>query len=118
MRRPRAAASAAAPSFNDCAYQHSLSRSRRSAIAGCARCAAAWRESHSDAVGYGDPRGVPELREALADYLGRVRGAAADPEHVVVCTGFRQGLSLTCRWLRANGIERGALEDAAGTPSA
>ena len=45
----------------------------------------AWRETALDAVGYGDPRGVPELREALADYLGRVRGAAADPEHLIVC---------------------------------
>jgi GntR family transcriptional regulator / MocR family aminotransferase len=71
----------------------------------------AWRETALDAVGYGDPRGAPELREALADYLGRVRGAAADPEHLLVCTGFRQGLSLTCRWLRGNGIEHVALED-------
>jgi GntR family transcriptional regulator/MocR family aminotransferase len=62
-------------------------------------------------VGYADPRGVPELREALADYLGRVRGAAADPEHLMVCTGFRQGLSLTCRWLRSGGIEQLALEE-------
>ncbi len=71
----------------------------------------AWRETALDAVGYGDPRGVPELREALADYLARARGAAADPEHLLVCTGFRQGLSLTCRWLHANGIEQVALED-------
>jgi GntR family transcriptional regulator / MocR family aminotransferase len=71
----------------------------------------AWRETPLDAVGYGDPRGVPELRDALADYLVRVRGAAADPEQLLICTGFRQGLSLTCRWLRANGIERVALED-------
>jgi GntR family transcriptional regulator/MocR family aminotransferase len=71
----------------------------------------AWRESALDAIGYGDPRGAPELREALAGYLGRVRGAAADPEHLLVCTGFRQGLSLTCRWLSANGIERVALEE-------
>jgi GntR family transcriptional regulator/MocR family aminotransferase len=71
----------------------------------------AWRESSLDAVGYGDPRGVAELREALADYLARVRSAAADPEHLLVVTGFRQGLSLTCRWLRANGIEEVALED-------
>jgi GntR family transcriptional regulator/MocR family aminotransferase len=40
-----------------------------------------------------------------------VRGAAPDPEHLIICTGFRQGLSLTCRWLRANGIEQIALED-------
>jgi len=71
----------------------------------------AWRDTALDAVGYGDPRGVPAVREALADYLGRVRGAAADPEHLVICTGFRQGLSLTCRWLRGNGIEHVALED-------
>jgi len=71
----------------------------------------AWRETPLDAVGNADPRGVPELREALADYLGRVRGVAADPEHLLVCTGFRQGLSLTCRWLRSHGIEHVALED-------
>src|SRR5262245_55565334 len=71
----------------------------------------AWRETALDAIGYGDPRGAPELRDALADYLGRVRGAAPDPEHTLVCTGFRQGFSLTCRWLRASGVERVALED-------
>ncbi len=71
----------------------------------------AWRESSLDAVGYGDPRGQPELREALADYLARVRSAVADPEHLLIVTGFRQGLSLTCRWLRANGIEEVALEE-------
>ena len=71
----------------------------------------AWREAALDAVGYGDPRGAPALREALTDYLGRVRGTAADPEHVLVCTGFRQGLSLTCRWLAGNGIEHVALEE-------
>jgi GntR family transcriptional regulator/MocR family aminotransferase len=64
-----------------------------------------------DAIGYGDPRGAPELRQALTDYLGRVRGAVIDPEHLIVCTGFRQGLALACRWLRANGIDRVALED-------
>ncbi len=72
---------------------------------------AAWRERSFDAVGYGDPRGASELRETLADYLGRARGAAADPEHLIVCTGFRQGLALTCRWLLASGIDRVALED-------
>jgi GntR family transcriptional regulator/MocR family aminotransferase len=30
---------------------------------------------------------------------------------VIVCTGFRQGLSLTCRWLHGNGIEQVALEE-------
>jgi len=72
---------------------------------------AALRDSPTAAVGYGDPRGVPQLREALADYLGRVRGTDADPEHTLVCTGFMQGLALICRVLRARGVERVALED-------
>ncbi len=71
----------------------------------------ALRDSPLSATGYGDPRGVPELREALADYLGRVRGAEADPEHTLVCTGFMQAFTLLCRALRARGVERIALED-------
>jgi GntR family transcriptional regulator/MocR family aminotransferase len=72
---------------------------------------AAWRDAPLDAIGDSDPRGVPALREALAEYLGRVRGVAADPEHLLVCGGFRQGLSLACRWLRDNGVEEVALEE-------
>lgn len=72
---------------------------------------AAWRRAPLDAVGYPDPRGVPALREALAEYLGRVRGAAAEPEQMLVCTGFAQAFSLLCRWLVVHGIERLALED-------
>lgn len=72
---------------------------------------AAWRQAPIDAVDYPDPRGVPELRETLAEYLGRARGAVADPEQLLVCTGFTQGLSLIARWLRSRGIERIALED-------
>jgi GntR family transcriptional regulator/MocR family aminotransferase len=71
----------------------------------------ALRGSPHGALGYGDPRGVPELREALADYLGRVRGTAADPEHTLICTGFMQGFALICRTLRNRGVERIALED-------
>jgi GntR family transcriptional regulator/MocR family aminotransferase len=71
----------------------------------------ALRDSPLAAVGYGDPRGVPELREALAGYLGRVRGVEADPEHTLVCTGFSQAFALICRTLRGRGVERMALED-------
>jgi GntR family transcriptional regulator/MocR family aminotransferase len=72
---------------------------------------AAWREAPIDAVDYPDPRGVPALRETLAEYLGRVRGAAADPEQLTICTGFAQGLSLIARWLCGRGVERVAIED-------
>jgi GntR family transcriptional regulator / MocR family aminotransferase len=71
----------------------------------------AWRRAPIDAVGYPDPRGVPGLRQALADYLGRVRGVVADPEQTVICTGFSQAFSLLCRWLAERGTERIALED-------
>jgi GntR family transcriptional regulator / MocR family aminotransferase len=71
----------------------------------------ALRDSPLSAVGYGDPRGVPELREALADYLGRVRGVDADPEHMLICTGFMQGFALVCRTLRARGVQQVAIEE-------
>jgi len=69
------------------------------------------RDSPLAAIGYGDPRGLPALREALAEYLGRVRGVDADPEHTLVCTGFMQGFALICRALYARGVECIALED-------
>jgi GntR family transcriptional regulator/MocR family aminotransferase len=72
---------------------------------------AAWRQAPIDAVDYPDPRGVPALRETLAEYLGRARGAAADPEQLMVCTGFSQALSLIARWLRGRGVESVGLED-------
>lgn len=72
---------------------------------------AAWRQAPLDAVGYPDPRGVPALRQALTEYLGRVRGVAAEPEQMLICTGFAQAFSLLCRWLSGRGVERVALED-------
>ena len=72
---------------------------------------AAWRAAPFAVLGEPDPRGLPELRETLAGQLARVRGAAADPEHVIVCAGFRAGFSALCRWLRGQGAERVAVED-------
>jgi GntR family transcriptional regulator/MocR family aminotransferase len=62
-------------------------------------------------LGYGDPRGVEALRCALADYLGRVRGVVADPEHIIITSGYTQGLGLVCHALAAAGAKRMALED-------
>jgi GntR family transcriptional regulator/MocR family aminotransferase len=62
------------------------------------------------ALGYGDPRGTPELRRALAGYLGRVRGVRTSPERIVVCTGFVQALGLVCRVARGGGARRLAVE--------
>ena len=44
----------------------------------------------SDLLSYGDPRGVPELRSALAAYLNRVRGTAVHPDRVSSATGSRR----------------------------
>ena len=64
----------------------------------------------ASAFGYGDPRGCVELRRALADYLARARGVRTDPERIVVCSGFTQGLSLLGRTLRRNGARTLAVE--------
>lgn len=72
---------------------------------------AGWRQAPTDAMGDLDPRGAPELRTAVGAYLDRVRGTAADPELMLISTGFRQGLSLACRWLANYGAQRVAVED-------
>ncbi|MEU8681512.1 PLP-dependent aminotransferase family protein [Streptomyces sp. NPDC048611] len=53
----------------------------------------------SEAFGYGTPSGRPELRAVLADYLARARGVRADPDRIVLCAGFMQGLALLSRAL-------------------
>src|SRR4051812_25509652 len=65
---------------------------------------------------YGDPRGTPELRLALARYLGRVRGVAADPEAIVVTSGVAQGVALAGRALQARGVRRLGVEDPSSGP--
>jgi GntR family transcriptional regulator / MocR family aminotransferase len=60
---------------------------------------------------YGNPRGASRLRTVLAAYLRRVRSAAAEPEHTVICGGFAQGLDLVLRVLAAGGVQRVAFED-------
>jgi GntR family transcriptional regulator/MocR family aminotransferase len=71
----------------------------------------AWLKAQVSDLGDLDPRGIPELRDALASYLDRVRGTAADPELLLICSGFAQGFSLVCRWLRSHGVERIAVEE-------
>jgi GntR family transcriptional regulator / MocR family aminotransferase len=65
---------------------------------------------------YGDPRGAPELRAALASYLGRVRGAVCDPERMIVTSGMAQGLALLGRTLVGRGGRRIAVEDPSSGP--
>ncbi|MFD4906204.1 PLP-dependent aminotransferase family protein [Kitasatospora purpeofusca] len=61
--------------------------------------------------GYGDPRGTPALRRAVADWLARNRGIRADPEEVLVVAGAAQALALVGEVLRADGLDVVAVED-------
>ncbi|MEY9872505.1 GntR family transcriptional regulator/MocR family aminotransferase [Streptacidiphilus sp. MAP12-33] len=60
---------------------------------------------------YGDPRGSVVLRQVLAGYLRRVRAAEADPDRIVVSTGFAQGLVVALRALTGADVRRVAFED-------
>ena len=63
------------------------------------------------ALDYGDGYGMLSLREALAGHLGRVRGTATKPEHIVVCAGYSQATALLFARLAAQGARRIAFED-------
>jgi GntR family transcriptional regulator/MocR family aminotransferase len=68
-------------------------------------------EAPSASLNYLGGRGAPELHQALADYLNRVRGTAADAEQIVVCNGFAQALELVARVVKETGGRRIAVED-------
>src|SRR6516162_11808684 len=65
----------------------------------------------NDLFGYLAGSGVPQLRTAIAGYLNRVRHTVAQPDQVVICTGYAQGIALLVGVLAAAGARRLALED-------
>ena len=65
----------------------------------------------NDLFGYLAGSGVPQLRTAIAGYLNRVRGTVAQPDQIVISTGYAQGIALLVRVLAARGATRLALED-------
>jgi GntR family transcriptional regulator / MocR family aminotransferase len=62
------------------------------------RHAAGWRRAWRDVSaatpprGYQDPRGLPALREELADHVARTRGLRCSPDEIVVTGGTTDGL--------------------------
>lgn len=62
-------------------------------------------------LGYAPPSGLPVARHTLAGYLGRVRGVRTRPEHLMITSGFAQGLALLCRVLRDRGHDTLGVED-------
>ncbi|MFP8942416.1 PLP-dependent aminotransferase family protein [Streptomyces fenghuangensis] len=79
---------------------------------------AAWAAAHRralaglphHALGYPDPRGLPELRSAVAALLTRRRGVAADPGRVVICSGVAQAMTLLALTLDGRGGQTVAVE--------
>ncbi|MFF8526431.1 PLP-dependent aminotransferase family protein [Streptomyces werraensis] len=68
-------------------------------------------ELSSADLGYGDPRGAPRLRRAVADWLARSRGIAVDPDGILIVAGIAQALTLLHPVLRADGITAVAVEE-------
>lgn len=54
---------------------------------------------------YGSVAGFYPLRQALAEYLGRLRGVRCQPEQVVVVSGAQQALDILARLILAPGDE-------------
>jgi GntR family transcriptional regulator / MocR family aminotransferase len=60
---------------------------------------------------YPDVVGHPRLRQVLAEYLARVRGAQAEPADLVITSGATDAIGLLCRTLRMHGHTSVAVED-------
>ncbi|WP_141575399.1 PLP-dependent aminotransferase family protein [Actinomadura sp. WMMA1423] len=69
------------------------------------------RDLPAAALGYGDPRGTPALRTAVAAWLARNRGIRADPAGIVIVAGTSQALGIVARVLTREGTDRIAVED-------
>ncbi len=57
----------------------------------------AMRRIPMHAHGAGDPAGLRQLREAVAEYLGAYRGISCAPEQVVITAGSQQAIDLVVR---------------------
>lgn len=58
------------------------------------RRTAAYAASRIPASDYGDPRGEPELRVAIAAYLRRARGLQVEPNEIIVTNGAIQAMHI------------------------
>ena len=75
--------------------------------------ATALRELPDAAWSYGSRRGLLQVRIALSDYLGRVRGVVADPQRMFISAGAAHAMSIIWHTLRQRGAKRVAVEDPA-----
>ncbi|HKU97438.1 MAG TPA: PLP-dependent aminotransferase family protein [Vineibacter sp.] len=52
---------------------------------------------------HGDPSGLPDLRQAIADHLGPARGLAVHRDQVLIVSGVQEALNVLCRVLDVSG---------------
>ena len=57
------------------------------------------RRMNVKALQYGDPMGLPELRDVIANYLRTSRSVRCDPEQIMIVSGSQQALDLSTRVL-------------------
>ena len=57
------------------------------------------RRLSKESMAYGDPMGYMPFREAIAEYLGAVRGIGCAASQILVTTGSQQGLQLSAQVL-------------------
>nr|WP_306428605.1 MULTISPECIES: PLP-dependent aminotransferase family protein [unclassified Corynebacterium] len=68
---------------------------------------AAWRQAVAAPLQELEPLGSWELRVQIAEHLRHMRGVAADPSHILISAGAREGLGMV---LRALDVETVAVE--------
>jgi GntR family transcriptional regulator/MocR family aminotransferase len=77
---------------------------------------AALASATSSALDYGDPSGLGSLRESVADYLGRVRGADTSAVDIGITAGSVSALAIISGALASRGIFRIGVEDPGWIP--
>jgi len=57
------------------------------------------RNAQAKSLDYGDPMGLEQLRERIAEYLRTVRGVRCDAQQIMIVSGSQQGLEIATRVL-------------------
>jgi GntR family transcriptional regulator/MocR family aminotransferase len=73
--------------------------------------AAALKSMRPADFGYTQRYGSEPIRQALARYLGRVRGVSADSRQILITGGYEQARTFLARALRRRGVRTLAVED-------
>jgi GntR family transcriptional regulator/MocR family aminotransferase len=61
------------------------------------------RNTHANALHYGDPMGSEDLREAIATYLRTARGVRCEAQQIMIVSGSQQALDISARVLLDSG---------------